>query len=71
MDAPRPGGVNDPPGPDDGADAAGVQDPLDPSVRELKVILGDARTIAVSNPNNGCSSASITGLFARPSVAPW
>jgi predicted CoA-binding protein len=29
-----------------------VQDPLDPSVRELKAILGDARTIAVVGLSN-------------------
>ena len=65
MDAPRAGGVNEPTGPSeypgrdwpDGSvspdgDGAGVQDPLDPSVRELKSILGDARTIAVVGLSN-------------------
>ena len=61
MDAPRPGGVNEPPGPsehvgrdwpDGSSDHVGVLDPLDPSTRELKAILGDARTIAVVGLSN-------------------
>jgi predicted CoA-binding protein len=50
VDAPPPDGVDAPTGPSEytGRDwPAGVQDPQDPSIRELKAILGDARTIAV------------------------
>jgi predicted CoA-binding protein len=35
-----------------GQDGQRVQDPLDPSIRELKAILGDARTIAVVGLSN-------------------
>jgi predicted CoA-binding protein len=61
VDAPRAGGVNEPTGPSEysgrdwpegATDASGVVDPLDPSVRELKAILGDARTIAVVGLSN-------------------
>jgi predicted CoA-binding protein len=63
VDAPRAGRVNEPTGPSGytgrdwpaGAadpDGHGVQDPLDPSLRELKAILGDARTIAVVGLSN-------------------
>ncbi|MFL5797882.1 MAG: CoA-binding protein [Actinomycetota bacterium] len=50
MDAPEPGRVDAPTGPSGytGRDwPGGVQDPQDPSVRELQAILGEARTIAV------------------------
>ena len=46
MDAPRAGGMSSPDG------HIGVQDPLDPSTRELKAILGDAHTIAVVGLSN-------------------
>jgi uncharacterized protein len=52
MDAPSAGGVT---GPSEhtGRDwPGGVQDPQDPSVRELQAILGDARTIAVVGLSN-------------------
>jgi uncharacterized protein len=56
MDAPDGGGVKDPStGPSEytGRDwPSGVQDPQDPSVRELQAILGDARTIAVVGLSN-------------------
>ena len=65
MDAPSAGSLNEPTGPsedtgsdwpdgsvDPGRDGARVQDPLDPSMRELKAILGDARTIAVVGLSN-------------------
>ncbi len=61
MDAPRAGGVNQPTGPSEytgrdwpeGApEHVGVLDPLDPSTRELRAILGDARTIAVVGLSN-------------------
>ena len=65
MDAPSAGRVNEPTGPSeytgrdwpDGTvapdgDGTRVQDPLDPSTRELKAILGDARTIAVVGLSN-------------------
>ena len=46
MDAPGAGGVNEP------VHGHGVHDPLDPSVHELRAILGDARTIAVVGLSN-------------------
>jgi predicted CoA-binding protein len=57
VDAPRAGGVNEPAGPSeysgrDWPEGQGVQDPLDPSIRELRAILGDARTIAVVGLSN-------------------
>jgi predicted CoA-binding protein len=38
--------------PEGAAEGHGVQDPLDPSIRELQAILGDARTIAVVGLSN-------------------
>jgi predicted CoA-binding protein len=56
MDAQDGGGVTEPStGPREytGRDwPSGVQDPLDPSIRELQAILGDARTIAVVGLSN-------------------
>jgi len=65
VDAPSAGSLNEPTGPseytgsdwpdrsvDPERDGARVQDPLDPSMRELKAILGDARTIAVVGLSN-------------------
>lgn len=55
MDAADPSRVDEPTGPGEytGRDwPAGVQDPQDPSVRELRAILGDARTIAVVGLSN-------------------
>jgi predicted CoA-binding protein len=57
VDAPRAGGVNESAGPSeysgrDWPEGQGVQDPLDPSIRELRAILGDARTIAVVGLSN-------------------
>jgi uncharacterized protein len=53
VDAARAGGVNESATPDDAAaEHVGVLDPLDPSTRELKAILGDARTIAVVGLSN-------------------
>jgi len=61
VDAARTGGVNEPTGPSEytgrdwpeGAEEQRrVVDSLDPSVRELKAILGDARTIAVVGLSN-------------------
>jgi predicted CoA-binding protein len=49
--------VNEPTGPSeytgrDWPEGGGVQDPLDPTIRELRSILGDARTIAVVGLSN-------------------
>src|SRR6266540_963109 len=55
VDAADPSRVDEPTGPSEytGRDwPAGVQDPQDPSVRELRAILGDARTIAVVGLSN-------------------
>jgi predicted CoA-binding protein len=55
VDARDPGRVDEPTGPSEytGRDwPAGVQDPQDPSVRELQAILGEARTIAVVGLSN-------------------
>jgi predicted CoA-binding protein len=50
--APEPSGYSGRDWPEGATEHTGVVDPLDPSVRELKAILGDAHTIAVVGLSN-------------------